>query len=135
MQQTELKNFQNALSSCIKGEVYFDEVTLGLYATDASIYQINPIALVLPRDEQDVCAAVKTAAEYNVSILPRGAGTSLNGQCVGSSMVIDFTKYMDKILELNVEESWVRVQPGVVLDELNAHLAEHGLLIPLCLAL
>ena len=101
MQQTELKNFQNALSTRIKGEVSFDELTLGLYATDASIYQISPIAVVLPRDEADVCVAVETAAEYNVSILPRGAGTSLNGQCVGSSMVIDFTKYMDKIIELN----------------------------------
>ena len=75
-----------------------------------------------------MCAAVKTAAEYNVSILPRGGGTSLGGQAVGASMVIDFSKYMNNILELNIQERWVRVQPGIVLDELNAALAEHGLL-------
>jgi FAD/FMN-containing dehydrogenase/Fe-S oxidoreductase len=82
---------------------------------------------VVPRDEADVLAAVETAGKYKVNILPRGSGTSLGGQCVASAMVIDFRKYMNKTLELNVQERWVRVQPGVVLDELNAALAEHGL--------
>jgi len=122
-----MENFEQELRTRIKGDVSFDQATLGLYATDASIYQIMPKALVIPRDEADVRAAVETAAKYNVNILPRGAATSLNGQCVGSAMVIDFTKYMNKILELNAKERWVRVQPGVVLDELNAVLAEHGL--------
>ena len=128
MEETKLKNFEQELRSCIKGDVSFDQSTLGLYSTDASIYQITPTALVVPRDEADVRAAVEIAAKYNVNILPRGAGTSLNGQCVSSAMVIDFTKYMNKILELNTKQRWVRVQPGVVLDELNAVLAEHGLL-------
>jgi FAD/FMN-containing dehydrogenase/Fe-S oxidoreductase len=127
VEEKELKNFEQELRNRIKGDFSFDRATLGLYSTDASIYQIMPTSLVIPRDEADVRAAVETAAKYNVNILPRGAGTSLNGQCVSSAMVIDFTKYMNKILELNTKERWVRVQPGVVLDELNAVLAEQGL--------
>ncbi|MHC4510467.1 MAG: FAD-binding and (Fe-S)-binding domain-containing protein [Planctomycetota bacterium] len=122
------RDFERTLRDCIRGDVSFDGVTRGLYATDASIYQITPVAVVLPRDQADVCAAVKTAADYNVSILPRGGGTSLGGQAVGPSMVVDFSKYMNRILELNVEDRWVRVQPGIVLDELNAELAKDGLL-------
>jgi len=124
----KLKAFEQALRDRIRGEVSFDEVTRGIYATDASIYQITPVAVVLPRDDADVRAAVKTAAEYKVCILPRGGGTSLGGQTVGPCMVVDFSKYMNKILELNVEERWVRVQPGMILDVLNAELAQHGLL-------
>ncbi len=119
--------FERALRSEIRGEVSFDEVTLGIYATDASIHQIMPIAVVWPRDEADVRAAVETATRFEVSILPRGAGTSLGGQAAGASMVLDFSKYMSRVLELNVQERWVRVQPGLVLDELNAQLAPHGL--------
>lgn len=121
------KSFEQQLKACVRGEVYFDELSLGLYATDASIYQIKPIAVVVPKDEADVVAAVETAGKYKVSILPRGAGTSLGGQAVGESMVIDFSKYMNRILELNVKKRWVRVQPGLVLDELNAALSAHNL--------
>ena len=128
MEEAKLKDFEQALRDRISGDVSFDRVTCGIYATDASIYQITPVAVVLPRDEADVCAAVKTAAEYNINILPRGAGTSLGGQAVGPSMVVDFSKYMNKILELNIEDRWVKVQPGIILDELNAELAKHGLL-------
>ena len=128
MEETALHNLERTLNERIKGEVSFDEVNLGIYANDASIYQITPVAVVLPLDVEDVCNAVKAAAAHNVSILPRGGGTSLGGQAVGHSMVIDFTKYMNKIIELNLEERWVRVQPGIILDELNAVLAGHGLL-------
>jgi FAD/FMN-containing dehydrogenase/Fe-S oxidoreductase len=128
VEEEKLKDFEQALRSRISGEVSFDEVTRGIYATDASIYQITPVAVVLPRDDADVRVAVKTAAEYSVNILPRGGGTSLGGQAVGPSMVVDFSKYMNKILELNVEDRWVRIQPGIVLDVLNAELAKHGLL-------
>lgn len=126
---TEMKNhdFERELKGIVKGNVSFDGVTLGIYATDASIYQLMPVVLVEPRDEEDVYAAVKTAAMYGVSILPRGGGTSLDGQGCGHSMIIDFTKYMNRVLELNVDEKWVRVQPGVVLDVLNAGLAKGGL--------
>ncbi|MHC4353441.1 MAG: FAD-binding and (Fe-S)-binding domain-containing protein, partial [Planctomycetota bacterium] len=127
MDKARLQEFERALRDCVKGDVSFDEVTRGIYATDASIYQIMPVAVVLPRDEADVRAAVKTAAEYNVTIVPRGGGTSLGGQAAGRGMILDFSKYMNKVLEVNVEDRWVRVQPGVVLDELNAELAEHGL--------
>ena len=123
-----LEDLERTLRSRIKGDVSCDDVTRGIYATDASIYQITPVAVVLPRDEADVRAAVRTAAEYNVSIVPRGGGTSLAGQAIGPSLVLDFAKYMNRILELNVEDRWVRVQPGLVLDELNAELARHGLL-------
>lgn len=127
MAPENLGAFERTLRSEIRGEVSFDEVTLGIYATDASIHQIMPVAVVWPRDEADVQAAVETAARFEVSILPRGAGTSLGGQAVGASMVLDFSKYMNRVLELNVAERWVRVQPGLVLDELNAQLAPHGL--------
>ena len=90
MDDSKLRDFEKELQKRIKGDVSFDEVTLGIYATDASIYQIKPVALCMPRDEDDVRAAVQTAAEHNVSILPRGGGTSLGGQAVGNSMIIDF---------------------------------------------
>jgi len=127
VEQARLEDFERALRGCIAGDVSFDEVTRGVYSTDAGIYQITPVAVVLPRDEADVRAAVKTAAAYGVTIIPRGGGTSLGGQAIGRGMVVDFSKYMSKILELNVEDRWVRVQPGVILDELNAELAQHGL--------
>ena len=128
MEQEKLKAFEQELRDCIKGEVYFDDVTLGLYATDASMYQIRPMVVVLPFDETDVKSAVEVVAKYGVNILPRGSATSLNGQCVNSGMIIDFTKYMNKIIEINAEKCWARVQPGVILDELNTALAKYGLL-------
>ena len=127
LEQKNLVDFEKDLRSRVRGDVSFDPVTLGLYATDASIYQITPLALVVPLDEDDVRAAVDVAARHNVSILPRGSATSLNGQCVGQSMIIDFTRHMNKVIELNTEKRWVRVQPGIVLDKLNATLAPHGL--------
>ena len=126
-EESRLRAFKRQLTQRVRGDVSFDEVDLGIYATDASIYQIKPVAVVLPRDEEDVVAAVRTAAEHKVPILPRGGGTSLGGQAVAPAMILDFTKYMNAILELNVERRWVRVQPGIVLDELNAALAGHGL--------
>ncbi|MCK4849978.1 MAG: FAD-binding oxidoreductase, partial [Phycisphaerae bacterium] len=126
-EQNRPTDFLQDLHQQIRGEVFSDPMTLGLYATDASIYQITPLAVVVPRDCDDVLAALRIAASHRVSILPRGSGTSLNGQAVGASMVLDFTKYMDRILELNIKEKWVRVQSGIVLDQLNAALAPHGL--------
>ena len=126
-EQEKLDQCRQALQYSVRGEVLFDAMSLGLYSTDASIYQITPAAVVLPRDADDVRAVVEVAGRHGVAILPRGSGTSLNGQGVGPSIIVDFTKYMGNILELNVEEKWVRVQPGIVLDELNAELAKHGL--------
>ncbi len=117
-----------SLGDSIRGEVRFDDVARMLYRTDASIYEMEPLGLVIPRDEADVVELGRWAAEHRVSILPRGGGTSLAGQSVGASVHVDFSKYMNNILELNVEARWVRVQPGVVLDELNEFLRPHGLL-------
>ncbi|MCB0565423.1 MAG: FAD-binding protein, partial [Phaeodactylibacter sp.] len=119
--------FLNDLKLNLKGDVLTDEASLGLYATDASVYQIKPVAILLPKDETDVITAIRIAGSHRVSILPRGGGTSLAGQTVGHSMVLDFSKYMNNILEVNPEERWARVQPGLVRDELNAALEPLGL--------
>ena len=118
--------FLNDLET-IKGEVLSDEYSLGLYSTDASFYQIKPIVVVLPMDDADVKIAIGVARKHQLKILPRGGGTSLAGQTVGEAMVLDFSKYMNKILEVNVQERWVKVQPGLVRDELNDAMAKHGL--------
>ena len=115
------------LSEAISGEVLHDDYSKGMYATDASIYQISPLAIVLPRNDVDVIKTVAIASKHSVSILPRGAGTSLAGQTVGESVIMDFSKYMTKILEINEAERWVKVEPGIARDDLNAELAKYGL--------
>jgi len=110
----------------IAGDVLFDEMSRGLYSTDASIYQIPPVGVVLPKTVADVRAAVEIAAEFGSPILPRGGGTSLSGQTVAAAVVIDFSKYMNRILDIDPERGLVRVEPGVVLDQLNAALKPHG---------
>ena len=126
-ERVRLHDFRIELEKRIRGDVAFDEVTLAIYSTDASIYEKKPVAVVLPKDEKDVSSVVSTAVRYGINILPRGGGTSLGGQCVNDAVVIDFSKYMNQLLELNVHEGWVKVQPGIVLDVLNDRLAEHGL--------
>ncbi|NND08324.1 MAG: FAD-binding oxidoreductase, partial [Saprospiraceae bacterium] len=111
----------------IRGDVLSDPVSLGIYATDASIYQINPEVVILPLDAEDVATAVQIAGDYKRAILPRGGGTSLAGQTVGKAMILDFSKYMNQILEFNEKENWIRVQPGMVRDELNNYLEPYGL--------
>ena len=96
----------------VKGKVSLDPVSLGIYATDASIYQIMPAAVVEPLDEADVLAAVGIAREHGATILPRGGGTSLGGQAVGPSMVLDFSKHLRRVIRTDAET--IRVQPGVV---------------------
>jgi FAD/FMN-containing dehydrogenase len=112
----------------IDGEVRFDRTSRMLYSTDASNYQIEPVGVVLPRHTDDVHAAIELAAKHGISILPRGGGSALAGQTVGHSLVIDFSKYMDAVLDINTEERWVRVQPGINLDLLNTKLKPHGLM-------
>ncbi|MFV2073839.1 MAG: FAD-binding oxidoreductase [Thermoanaerobaculales bacterium] len=119
--------FERGLRGAVRGGVHFDQATRGIYATDASIYQIRPVAVVTPLDEHGVRAAVAVAAEHGVSILPRGGGTSLAGQAVGEALVLDFSKHLNRLLELDVERRWARVQPGLVRDELNAQVAAHRL--------
>jgi len=115
------------LKSSIEGDVYTDETMRTLYATDASPYQEMPIGIVRPRNSSDLRKVIQYAIMEGVSLIPRAAGTSLAGQCVGAGLVVDISKYMTNILELNKEEKWVRVEPGVIRDELNQYLAPHGL--------
>jgi len=111
-------------------EVLFDVASRGRYATDASIYQVEPIGVVVPRSEEAVRAILAIAAEEGVPVLPRGAGSSQCGQTVGAALVIDGSKHLDQLLELDVEGRRAVVQPGMVLDALNAQLRPHGLWFP-----
>ena len=112
-------DLEKELKRTIKGEVRFDRGSRALYATDGSNYRQIPIGLVVPRDDADVVAAVGACRKYDAPILARGAGTSLAGQCCNVAVVLDFTKYMNQILELNSSARFARVQPGVVLDSLR----------------
>ena len=115
------------LKKRIEGDIRFDKYSRLLYSTDASIYQIEPVGVVVPRHKGDVQAVIEIANRLGVSVLPRGGGTSLAGQTVGHSIVLDFSKYMQNVLEVNQEELWCRVQPGLVQDELNAYVRPMGL--------
>ena len=112
------------------GEVLFDPGARGRYATDASIYQIMPAGVFVPRTAEDVAAAIAIARELKVPVLPRGAGTSQCGQTTGAALVIDNSKYLCRILDIDVEARTARVEPGLVLDHLNAALKPHGLWYP-----
>ncbi|MDE0745702.1 MAG: FAD-binding oxidoreductase, partial [SAR202 cluster bacterium] len=116
------------LQKHVSGEVRFDKMSRALWSTDASIYQIEPVGVVLPRNDEDVIAVIETAHKYGVTVLPRGGGTSLAGQTVGESIVVDFSRYMKSMGEVNTEEGWVKTQPGIILDELNAQLSPHGVM-------
>ena len=104
------------LSAACRGEVLFDAFSRGRYATDASIYQVMPKGVLVPRDNDDVAAALAIAREEGMSLLPRGGGTSQCGQTVNSSVVIDGSKHLNRILEIDSQEGRCRVQPGIVLD-------------------
>jgi FAD/FMN-containing dehydrogenase/Fe-S oxidoreductase len=121
-------DFADALSRAIEGDVSFDDYTRHLYSRDASMYAITPRGVVAPRHAGDVAAAVALAAEHDVAVLPRGAGTSLAGQTVGDALVLDFSRYMSTILDLDPEARTARVQPGVVQDQLNRAAGAHGLM-------
>ena len=111
----------------VAGEVRFDPMTKVLYSTDASIYEIEPLGVVIPRTTDDALATVEVCGRHGVPILPRGAGTALAGQAVGRAVILDMSKHLNRILEVNPEERWARIQPGVVLDELNEQLRPHDL--------
>lgn len=117
----------NILKASMKGELLFDDLARTLYATDASIYRELPDAVAYPKDAEDVKQLIHFATKEKTSLIPRTAGTSLAGQCVGKGIVVDTSRYFNQILEVNVAEKWVRVQPGVVRDELNHFLKPYGL--------
>src|SRR5438067_306396 len=114
----------------LQGEVLFDRFSRGRYSTDASIYQIEPLGVVVPKDRADVTAALTIAREEGVPVLPRGGGTSQCGQTVARALVLDCSKFMDRVVALDAENRRVTVQPGVVLERLNASLRRHKLFYP-----
>lgn len=111
----------------ITGEVRFDTVSRALYSTDASVYQIMPLGVVVPKNREDLITAVTTAARHRCPVTLRGGGTSQAGQAIGAGIQIDTSKYYNRVLEVNPEELWCRVEPGIVLDELNAELKVHSM--------
>ena len=115
------------LGKQLQGELLTDKTNRIIYSTDASSYREMPLAIVLPANKEDIRRTILFAAQNHTSVIPRGAGTSLAGQVVGNGIVVDISKYLDKIIELNVAERWVKVEPGVNLSELNLFLKPHGL--------
>ncbi|HVX51889.1 MAG TPA: FAD-binding oxidoreductase [Chitinophagaceae bacterium] len=120
------KALEAALVAAIKGEVRFDEGSRALYSTDASNYRQMPIGVVLPMDEQDVITTIGLCRKYHAPLLSRGGGTSLAGQCCNVAVVMDMSKYYNKVLALDTNQHLVRVQPGIVLDEMKEEIAKHA---------
>ncbi|KAB2913435.1 MAG: FAD-binding oxidoreductase, partial [Hyphomicrobiaceae bacterium] len=114
----------------LKGEVLFDRFSRGRYSTDASMYQIEPVGVVVPETEDDVRAAMAIAREEGVPLLPRGGATSQSGQTVGRALVLDFTKHLKQLVAFDKAKGTCIVQPGIVLDELNRQLRPSGLWFP-----
>ena len=114
----------------IEGEVLFDKFSRGRYSTDASIYQIEPLGVVVPKTENDISVTFEVAKKYGLPVLPRGGGSSQCGQTVGESIVIDTSKYLNKILDFDLNNKMVWVEPGIVLDSLNSFLKPHNLWFP-----
>ena len=125
---TERRDLEEMLRQRVAGEVRFDPFSRVLYSTDASIYQMEPVGVVIPRNKDDVLAVMEVARDNRVPGLARAGGTSLAGQTVNHAIVTDFSKYLNQVVEVNREESWARVQPGIVLDQLNRELLPHGLM-------
>lgn len=121
--QSKLISLKNSLG----GELLTDNMTCAMYATDASVYRELPVAVAYPKDEPDIKKLIDFALKEKISLIPRTAGTSLAGQCVGNGIVVDVSRHMNRILEVNEKEKWVRVQPGVIRDELNVCLRQYGL--------
>ena len=110
---------QRDLERQIDGEVRFDAISRALYSTDASVYQIVPAGVVIPRSRDDVIRTVEIARHHGCPITARGGGTSQAGQAIGAGLQLDASKYCNRLLEVNAAERWARVEPGLVLDELN----------------
>ena len=115
------------LSHSLKGTLLYDELHKTLYATDASAYRIMPLAVAIPKSEEDIAKIIRFAAKNKISITPRTAGTSLAGQTVGNGIIVDVSKHFTKIVAFDSIKKTVTVQPGVIRDELNLYLREHGL--------
>src|SRR5262247_3005011 len=130
MSATLMPGLERRLKAEISGEVGFDRFTRGRYATDASHYQIMPLGVVMPRTVADAGRAMTLARQEGVTVLARGGGTSQSGQTVNQSLVVDCSKYLNRILGLDVAGRRCVVEPGIVLDDLNRQLKSHGLWFP-----
>ena len=120
----------NRLNREIEGEFLSDNFSRGRYSTDASIYQLMPVGVVVPKSINDVEATIKIAREEGLPVLPRGSGTSQNGQAIGEALLIDTTRHLNQVIDFNAEKNTVCVEPGLVLDQLNRFLKPHGLFYP-----
>jgi FAD/FMN-containing dehydrogenase len=123
----DIEALRAALTASLAGEIRCDRLSRALYSTDASVYQIVPCGVVLPRNEADVVATVQACARHRVPLTARGGGTSQAGQSIGPGVLLDCSRYLDRVLELNTAERWARVEPGCVLDDLNSELRPLGL--------
>ena len=124
---TALTSKWQGLEKALEGDLYTNDVMRTLYATDASAYREMPLAVAIPRSDQDIRQLIAFAQQENISLIPRAAGTSLAGQVVGKGIIVDVSQHFTEVLEINPEEQWVRVQPGVIRDNLNHFLKPHGL--------
>ncbi len=122
-----MKDHLNKLSQSLKGELHHDFLHKKIYATDASVYSKTPLAVAYPKNIEDIQKLVHFATENKTSLIPRTAGTSLAGQCVGEGIVVDVSKHFTEIISLDLNKKQVTVQPGVIRDELNEYLKPHGL--------
>src|SRR5437762_11466019 len=127
-ERIDARRLEAELAHTIRGEVRFDDGARALYSTDSSNYRQIPIGVVVPRDRDDVIVTVSVCRKFGAPVTSRGGGTSLAGQCCNVAVVIDFTKYMNRILEINPERRVARVEPGLVLDELQKETKKHGLI-------
>ena len=123
------RTLERELKTRLRGKFLSDKMTRILYSTDASSYQIEPLGVILPKNTEDVVSTVQVVSAQGVSIIPRGGGTSLSGQGIGEGIILDLTPHLNQILEINPAEKWARVQAGVLLDQLNAAVKPHGLMI------
>ncbi len=127
----DVNALRRGLEREIEGEVRFDKVSRALYSTDASVYRIEPLGVVIPRSREDVVRTVRLCHRFRCPLTLRGGGTSQAGQSINHGLQLDTSKYFNRLLELNAAERWVRVEPGIVLDELNAVLEPWGLRFPI----
>ncbi len=121
-----MNTLENSLKDRTQAEVYFDAIHKQAYSVDASIYEIEPMGVVIPKTKEDIQEIIRIANEFKVSLIPRGAATGITGSCLGNGLIVDISKYLNQILEINYEEEYVVCQPGVVQDDLNRALSAKG---------
>src|SRR5207248_6183482 len=126
--EIDVAALEKELRKSVRGEVRFGDGDRALYSTDSSNYRQIPIGVVIPRDHSDVIATVAACRKFGAPITCRGGGTSLAGQCCNVAVIVDFTKYYNRVLDIDVAQKLVRVEPGIVLDEMNHAVRKHGLI-------